>query len=178
MKQGESPIADHFDNTTVLFADLLDMLNLVFTDFDHLTEKYSLEKIKTIDDSYMVAGGLPEPCDDHAEKVAEMAMDMQEQIAHKSAGIAPGISVRIGINSGPVVAGVIGRNKFIYDLWGDTVNVDSRMESHGAPGLIQVSESTAKLLESRYFLESRGVIDVKGKGAMPTYILTGVRSPG
>ena len=79
MKQGESPIADHFDNTTVLFADLLDMLNLVFTDFDHLTEKYSLEKIKTIDDSYMVAGGLPEPCADHAEKVAEMAMDMQEQ---------------------------------------------------------------------------------------------------
>lgn len=190
LKEGESPIADHFDNATVLFADLVgftelsakmspsdlvDMLNLVFTDFDHLAEKYSLEKIKTIGDSYMVAGGLPDPCDDHAEKVAEMAMDMQEVIARKAATIAPGLKVRIGINSGPVVAGVIGRNKFIYDLWGDTVNVASRMESHGAPGLIQVSEPTARLLEARYQLESRGVIEVKGKGAMPTFILQGMK---
>jgi adenylate cyclase len=188
LKQGESPIADQFPEATVLFADLVgftqlsskmppaelvDMLNLIFTDFDYIAEKYGVEKIKTIGDAYMVVGGLPVPCEGHAVAVTNMAIDMQEVIARKAATSAPGLNIRIGINTGPVVAGVIGRNKFIYDLWGDAVNIASRMESHGEPGAIQVSESTAALLEGQFELEARGVIEIKGKGKMNTYLIRG-----
>lgn len=113
------------------------------------------------------------PCEGHAVIVTHMAIDMQEVIARKAATSAPGLNIRIGINTGPVVAGVIGRNKFIYDLWGDAVNIASRMESHGEPGAIQVSESTAALLEGQFELEARGVIEIKGKGKMNTYLIRG-----
>lgn len=190
LKRGETPIADHFEQATVLFADLVgftemsssmapsdlvEMLNHIFTEFDRLAERHGLEKIKTIGDSYMAAGGLPEPDPDHPAKVGEFALGMREVIARQAAVGGLRLNIRIGINTGPVVAGVIGRNKFIYDLWGDTVNVASRMESHGEPGAIQVSESTAKLLESKFDLEFRGVINIKGKGEMPTFRLCGLR---
>ncbi len=188
LKQGNSNIADGFAEVTILFADivgfteissrtspeiLVKMLNEIFSEFDRLSDRYGLEKIKTIGDNYMVAGGLPMPCTDHAESVAEMALEMQEAIAKFSDESGTPLNIRIGINSGPVVAGVIGTKKFIYDLWGDAVNTASRMESQGIPGKIQVSDSTYKLLHDRYLFEKRGTIEVKGKGQMVVYFLTG-----
>ena len=147
------------------------MLNEIFSAFDRLTEQYGLEKIKTIGDAYMVAGGIPSPREDHAEAIAAMALDMQQEIAQFNQRHESQLRIRIGINSGTVVAGVIGKKKFIYDLWGDAVNTASRMESQGLPGTIQVTDSTYQLLQGQYVFEERGIIEVKGKGEMRTYLL-------
>ena len=186
LKEGQSNIADGFAEVTILFADivgftklseiippveLVKLLNEIFSAFDRLTEKHGLEKIKTIGDAYMVVGGLPLVREDHAEIVAEMALDMQQQVRRISTDRGQAFSIRIGINTGPVVAGVIGTKKFIYDLWGDAVNTASRMESHGIAGEIQVTASTYKILQDKYRFERRGLIEVKGKGKMMTYLL-------
>ncbi|MBO9999144.1 MAG: response regulator [Cyanobacteria bacterium SID2] len=190
LKQLEGPIADRFDNATVLFADivgftalasqtspveLVNLLNQIFSIFDRLAEKHGLEKIKTIGDAYMVAGGLPVPRPDHAEAIANMALDMLEAISNFQLDLHTPVQIQIraGINSGPVVAGVIGIKKFIYDLWGDAVNVASRMESTGVPGRIQVTSDTYDRLKDRFIFEERGIVSVKGKGEMTTYWLVG-----
>jgi adenylate cyclase len=149
------------------------LLNELFSQFDALTETRGLEKIKTVGDAYMVAGGLPDPIPDHAGAVAELALEMLTVAAGRSFPEGGPVRLRIGLDSGPVVAGVIGRRKFSYDLWGDTVNTASRMQTSGAPGCIQVTERTRDLLGERYLLQERGRIQVKGKGEMPTYFLSG-----
>jgi class 3 adenylate cyclase len=146
-------------------------LNKIFSKFDELTEKHNLEKIKTIGDAYMVAGGLPVPRADHAEAIANMALDMQDAIADFHTDTGEPFQIRIGINTGPVVAGVIGTKKFTYDLWGDTVNVASRMELQGLPGYIQVTAAFYEQLKDRYIFEERGAIPVKGTGDMIVYWL-------
>lgn len=186
LKQGEQPIADHLNEVTVLFADivgftalaerthpakLVDMLNDIFTGFDELADQYGLEKIKTIGDCYMVVAGLPEPRGDHALTAVQMAFAMQRLL---DAGRARGehdLRIRIGMHSGPVVAGVIGRRKFSYDLWGDAVNTASRMESHGMPGEITVSPRTYELVRGEFNGVEREPVQIKGKGAMTTYFL-------
>jgi PAS domain S-box-containing protein len=188
LKRNPQSIADSFADVTVLFADLVNFtglseqisptelvmrLNRIFSAFDVLAEKHGLEKIKTIGDAYMVVGGLPTLKPDHAEAIAQMALDMLSEIARFNAVNNEAFNIRIGINSGPVVAGVIGIKKFIYDLWGDTVNTASRMESHGVPGAIQVTEVTYQRLQHQYLFEKRGLIPVKGKGQMMTYFLIG-----
>lgn len=190
LKRGDKPIADGFASATVLFADLVNftqlaervsptdlvvMLNEIFSRFDALSEQYGLEKIKTIGDAYMVVGGLPKPTQNHAEAIAEMALAMRAEIISFNTLYEQNIDLRIGINTGPVVAGVIGEKKFIYDLWGDTVNVASRMESHGIAGEIQVTESTHACLLGAYLMEPRGLVVVKGKGEVATYLLKGRR---
>lgn len=191
LKAGESTIADHFPAVTVLFADiagftrlaaqispveLVKSLNEIFSTFDRLAEKHGLEKIKTIGDAYMIVGGLPMPRLDHAEAVANMALEMQEAIQHFNAVRGMKLSIRIGMHSGPVVAGVIGQKKFSYDLWGDTVNTAHRMEAYGQVGQIQVTETTFQALQNKFTFSKRGKIEVKGKGEMVTYLLTGTRA--
>jgi adenylate cyclase len=191
LKEEPHTIADQFSEATVLFADvvgftqlssrisaaeLVVLLNRLFSMFDELAEKHGAEKIKTIGDAYMVVAGLPTPRSDHAEAIANLALDMQQAVARFNVEQNQSFSIRIGINTGPVVAGVIGIKRFIYDLWGDTVNIASRMESHGLAGSIQVSEFTYEHLKQQYLFEKRGVIEVKGKGDMTTYLLTGRRS--
>jgi PAS domain S-box-containing protein len=186
LKAKQSTIADSFADVSVLFADivgftelsarmspteLVKRLNVIFSHFDQLAEKYGVEKIKTIGDAYMVVGGLPMPRDDHAEAIAQMALGMQAKIAKLCADTGEKLAIRVGINSGPVVAGVIGVSKFTYDLWGDTVNVAARMEATGFAGRIQVTDVTYELLKDKYLFERRGVIPVKGKGNMMTYWL-------
>lgn len=188
LKQEHRTIAESFAEVTVLFADivgftrisanipateLVTLLNQIFSSFDQLAEQHGLEKIKTIGDAYMVVGGLPNERPDHLEAIADMALDMQQAIGQF--GIQPGqpFHMRIGINTGPVVAGVIGTKRFIYDLWGDTVNVASRMESQGLSGQIQVTSAAFERLQHQFILEKRGEIDIKGKGAMTTYLLKG-----
>lgn len=188
LKENQGTIAEGFAEVTVLFADLVGFtelagsaapeklvywLNEIFSRFDLLAEKYGLEKIKTIGDAYMVVGGLPTPMANHSEAIALMAIDMLEEVAYFSHQEEQPLHIRIGINTGPVVAGVIGRKKFIYDLWGDTVNIASRMESHGIPGSIQVTDSTYQLLQDQFLFEERGLISIKGKGYMKAYILQG-----
>ncbi|MDJ0556211.1 MAG: adenylate/guanylate cyclase domain-containing protein [Microcoleaceae cyanobacterium MO_207.B10] len=188
LKDRNGIIADSFEEVTVLFADiagftqlsttvsptiLVQLLNEIFSEFDELAAIYNLEKIKTIGDAYMVVGGLPEPNINHAQAIANMALDMQDVIRNFNQKNNSSLNMRIGLNSGPVVAGVIGTKKFIYDLWGDTVNIASRMESHGIIGEIQVTEDTYVLLKDKYLLEERGIIPVKGKGEMSTYLLKG-----
>ena len=186
LKENQGTIPEGFAEVTVLFADLVGFtelashaapeklvywLNEIFSRFDLLAEKYGLEKIKTIGDAYMVVGGLPEPMENHAEAIALMALDMLEEVAQFADQHRQAFRIRIGINTGPVVAGVIGRKKFIYDLWGDTVNAASRMESHGIPSAIQVTQTTYKILQHKFFFEERGFISVKGEGYMKAYIL-------
>ncbi|BBC25409.1 adenylate/guanylate cyclase [Pseudanabaena sp. ABRG5-3] len=181
-------VADAFDEVTVLFADivnfteyaaaisasdLVNCLNDIFSEFDRLVDVYELEKIKTIGDSYMAVGGLPTPSKDHAEAIAEMALEMQASIQQFKRTDGSPFSLRIGIHTGQAIAGVIGTKKFIYDLWGDTVNVASRMESQGVAGCIQVTEVTYHLLKDKYQFDSRREIDIKGKGKMITYLLIG-----
>ena len=181
LKAGESPIADRASDVGVLFADivgftpmsetmrpeeLIRVLDEVFILFDRLVAEHGLEKIKTIGDAYMVASGLLDEGSGHAEELANMALEMQAAIARR-----PPLEVRIGMDIGPVVAGVIGHQKFIYDLWGDTVNTAGRMESHGMPGAIQVTERAYLRLAPAFAFEERGIIDVKGKGQMRTYLL-------
>ena len=188
LKQGEAVIADRFPEVTVLFADLVDftassdrsspervvqLLADLFTAFDRLAARHRLEKIKTIGDAYMVVGGLPEPRPDHAEAVAEMALALREEAGRHLDPAGRPLRVRVGIDSGPVVAGVIGTAKFSYDLWGDTVNTASRMESTGVPGCIQVTERTWRRLRGRYRFERRGPVQVKGKGELVTWFLVG-----
>lgn len=188
LKQGHHTIVDNFAEATVLFADivgftglaarvppcqLVALLNEIFSTFDYLAEQHGLEKIKTVGDAYMVVGGLPTPRPDHARAIAEMALDMQTAIAAFNQANGENLSIRIGINTGPVVAGVIGAKKFSYDLWGDTVNLASRMESHGLPGHIQVTAATYERLRERYDFEERGCVSVKGKGEVRTYLLLG-----
>jgi adenylate cyclase len=188
LKERDEVIADAFPEVTVLFADIVnftphtervtpgevvEMLNELFSEFDTLAERLGLEKIKTIGDAYMVAGGLPDPLPDHPAIVADMALDMLNLAGHRMLSDDQPAQLRIGIDSGPVVAGVIGKRKFIYDLWGDTVNTASRMESQGVPGCIQVTERVRDLLKDRYDFRERGPVQVKGKGEMTTYFLTG-----
>ncbi len=187
LKEHEATIADSFVEVTVLFADIVDftamsarlspealvnLLNGVFTEFDRLAEEHGLEKIKTIGDAYMVVGGLPVPRADHVEAVAEMGLAMTEIGERFRRDTGEPLQLRIGIHTGPVVAGVIGTRKFIYDLWGDTVNTASRMESHGVPGRIQVTAATRARLDGRYGFEERGPIEIKGKGLVSVYLLS------
>lgn len=192
LKAGESVIADRVEGVTILFADLVDstplserltpvqlveVLDALFGAFDDLADALDLEKIKTVGDAYMVVGGLPTPRSDHVAAVAEMALAMREELAHHSvAGFGP-LQMRFGIDTGTVVAGVIGKRKLSYDLWGDTVNTAARMESHGIPGRIQVTTAVYEALRDRYAFEARGEIEVKGKGTMVTYLLAGRASP-
>ena len=188
LKRGEEPIADHYDEISVLFADLagftirsaqetpaetVAVLNEVFSVFDELVRRYGLEKIRTIGDSYMVAAGAPIARPDHLSAICAMALELQREVARLNASRGWDLSFRVGINCGPAVAGIVGREKFHYDLWGDTVNVASRMESHGLPDQIQVTETVYDRLKSEFAFDRRGVIDVKGKGPAVTYLLTG-----
>ena len=186
LKREQGIIAENFEDVTVLFADLVGftelsaqisatelvrLLNQVFSAFDQLSDKHGLEKIKTIGDAYMVVGGLPKPMEDNAIAVAQMALEMQQEIGQFNTRNHQTLSLRIGIHTGPVVAGVIGIKKFNYDLWGDTVNTASRMESHGIPGKIQVSPATYEQIRHQFVLKKRGPIAIKGKGNMTTYFL-------
>ncbi|MCS6813599.1 MAG: PAS domain S-box protein [Cyanobacteria bacterium] len=188
LKRGEKTIVDNFTEATVLFADivgftelssdisptdLLDLLNEIFSTFDGLVDRHKVEKIKTIGDAYMVVGGVPIPKADHVASIADLAIDMINSVQHFKTRQGKAIALRIGIHTGPVVAGVIGTRKFTYDLWGDTVNVASRMESQGEASRIQVTQAVYDRLHKRYKLEERGQIDVKGKGVMTTYWLLG-----
>ncbi|MDP3544488.1 MAG: adenylate/guanylate cyclase domain-containing protein [Elusimicrobiota bacterium] len=180
-------IADGFPEVTVLFADivgftkfsqsvgaevLVGVLNDLFSRFDRIADRRGLEKIKTIGDCYMAAAGLPIPAADHAARAADAALDMLDAVAAFNAG-GRGLNIRIGLDTGPVVAGVIGRSKFLYDLWGDAVNTASRMESNGVPGRVQMTEATRGRLTEPFSCEKRGLIDVKGKGPMTTWFLNG-----
>lgn len=186
LKDNDMRIADHYDSVTVLFADLvnfthmsekmpptqlIDLLSQVFLRFDTLAEKYQVEKIKTIGDAYMVISGAPVVCTDHAHRIASMALEMQEVLKDVSSKLNLDLKMRIGINSGPVVAGVIGSSKFSYDLWGDTVNMASRMEETCIEGAIQVTPATQSLLQDAYQFEARNGVEVKGKGFVNTYML-------
>lgn len=186
LKHTPGVIAESHADVTVLFADVVDftpfsertapervvgVLDEVFSAFDRLAERHGLEKIKTIGDAYMVAAGLPVARPDHAEAMADMAVDMLAEFARLREALGIDLAIRVGMESGPVVAGVIGRHKFTYDMWGDTVNTASRMESHGLPGRIQVGARSYGRLRERHRFEERGEIEVKGKGLMRAYLL-------
>jgi class 3 adenylate cyclase len=186
LKRGESPIADDCPEVSVVFADIVGftelsasmapadlvlMLDDVFRQFDELASRHGLEKIKTIGDAYMAVAGVPEPNAHHAQAAAEMALDMVDAVTDLNRSDGVPVQVRVGIGSGPAVAGVIGTSKFIYDLWGDTVNTASRMESQGVVGRVQVSEATRARLGDAYELEDRGPIAIKGKGTLHTWLL-------
>jgi adenylate cyclase len=191
LKDDTQPIADQFGAASILFADVVDFtpwserrsaaevvgfLDHLFSHFDVLADRYGLEKIKTIGDCYMVAAGVPVPRPDHARALALVALDMLDAMSTTDVVGALDLEIRIGINSGPVVAGVIGRKRFLYDLWGDAVNTASRMESHGTPGRIQVTRATRDLLAEEFELELRGTIPVKGKGEIETWYLVGPKA--
>jgi adenylate cyclase len=191
LQSDPNSIADHFDDASILFADVVDftplasrldarevvgLLDRLFTAFDELVDRHDVEKIKTIGDCYMVAAGVPRRRADHAQALAGLALEMRE-CARTCLPERDGndLRLRIGISSGPVVAGVIGRRRFLYDLWGDTVNMASRMESHGTPDGIQITRSTWELLRDGFVTEPYGLVDVKGKGEVETWRLVGVR---
>ena len=183
-------VADSYLNASVLFADIVGftplseltdpvaivaLLNQIFSAFDNLVEQHGLEKIKTIGDAYMVAGGVPEESPGHLLRMGSLALEMLDEIQNHKAPDGGVIHLRIGINTGPVVAGVIGRKKFIFDLWGDTVNIAARMESHGLPGTIHVTSRVFVEMRDRFQFEKRGILHVKGRGEMMTYFLVGHR---
>ncbi|HUF37832.1 MAG TPA: adenylate/guanylate cyclase domain-containing protein [Anaerolineales bacterium] len=186
LKRGGGTIADSYESASVLFADIVGftplsnvlspeemiaLLNEIYSHFDTLVEKHGVEKLRTIGDNYMVAAGVPEPRPDHAQALADLALDMQSYCRRLAPVGGRSLQFRIGINSGPLIAGVIGTTRFQYDIWGDTVNTASRMESHGEPGVIQVTEETRALLGEAYELVPRGEIEVKGKGELRTWFL-------
>lgn len=188
LKRNPEMIADEFHSVSILFADianftplsekitateLVNILGDIFTEIDRIADRYGIEKIKTIGDSYMAVAGLPYPREDHAEAIARMALDMRNNLESHPLCKQHNLVFRIGINTGSVVAGVIGEKKFIYDLWGDAVNTASRMESHGEPGAIQVTRETYEKLKDQFEFQSRGTIFVKGKGEMETFLLKG-----
>ena len=189
LKLGERTIADHYDSASVLFADLVgftplsrelppiemvELLNEIYSFFDSLVEKYNVEKIRTIGDNYMVAAGLPTPRSDHAEALARMALEMITFLESRQPLQGRRLTFRIGINSGPVIAGVIGHRKFTYDVWGDTVNIASRMESQGSPGKIQITANTYALIKDHFNCVNNGTKEIKGGGLMETWFLMGV----
>jgi guanylate cyclase len=191
LKGTPQTIADHFVAASILFADVVDftplaqrlrpaevvgILEELFSRFDALAERHGLEKVKTIGDCYMAVAGVPDPRPDHAHKAALLALDMRDVVTTSAVAGRPGLELRIGINSGPVVGGVIGTKRFLYDLWGDAVNTASRMESHGTPGEIQITRATYELLKDEFVCRRRGTIPVKGKGQMETWYLVGSRS--
>ena len=191
LKDATGSIADHFDSCTIVFADVVDftpfarrlapadvvgVLDGLFSHFDTLVERQGLEKIKTIGDAYMAAAGVPDPLPDHARRAASLALDMRDAVATTGIAGELGLELRIGINSGPVVAGVIGTKRFLYDLWGDAVNTASRMETNGTPGEIQITRATYELLKDDFVCTRRGTIPVKGQGEMETWYLVGPRS--
>ena len=193
LRDGAKTIADSQPNVTVLFADivgftplgealgaqeLVELLNEVFVAFDDLVESAGLEKIKTVGDAYMVVGGLPTPRGDHLAAVLDLSIAMCGAISQVPTPSGEPLRLRIGVDSGPVVAGVIGRHKFSYDVWGDTVNTASRMESHGVPGRIQVTERVARAARQGFDFEPARSIDIKGKGTMTTFLLIGARRAG
>jgi guanylate cyclase len=186
LKGGERTIADHYPSVSILFADLVgftpltemlspsemvELLNEIYSHFDSLIEKNGVEKIRTIGDNYMVASGLPRPRAGHAQVLARLALEMKSYITSLAPVAGRRLAFRMGINSGPVVAGVIGQKKFAYDVWGDTVNIASRMESQGVPGEIQITQATYELLKDDFVCESNGPVAVKGKGEMETWLL-------
>ena len=186
LRHGETTIADSFSEVTVLFADLVGftnlssarkpqeivaMLNDLFTRFDDSARRVGVEKIKTIGDAYMAVAGLPTPYPDHARRVVLLAMEVLRHVEEFRERTGAQLSIRVGINSGPVVAGIIGSTKFIYDLWGDTVNVASRMESHGVADRIQVTRTVYERLSKEFQFEQRGDVEVKGKGKVETWLL-------
>jgi len=186
MRSGETAIADQVAAATILFCDVvgfttlsegltpdrtIDFLSRIFSAFDRLAAEFKVEKIKTIGDAYMVAAGIPEAQSDHADRIAALAPRMLEAVAAVAEATGLKLQARIGIHTGPIVAGVIGAHKFVYDVWGDTVNTASRMQSHSRPGRIQISAATRHALGGRFKLKRRGIIKVKGKGAMETYFL-------
>ncbi|MCH7662404.1 MAG: adenylate/guanylate cyclase domain-containing protein [Chloroflexi bacterium] len=188
LKKEERVIADRYDNASIMFADLsgftplsaemepeemIDLLNTIYSHFDTLSDKYGVEKIRTIGDNYMVASGVPSPRQDHAQALAHMALDILLYCSTLPPQNGTPIRFRIGINSGALIAGVIGQKKFHYDVWGDTVNIASRMESHGVAGKIQMTAATRALLKDEFECEKRGVLDIKGKGEMETWFLLG-----
>jgi guanylate cyclase len=190
LKEEERTIADHIPAMSVLFADMVEFtpiserlspeevvhfLNEVFSYFDALSDKYGCEKIRTIGDSYMVACGIPIPRPDHAKALARMAIEMRDYISKLGGSGGEEVQFRFGLNSGPAVAGVIGKAKFHYDVWGDTINTASRMESHGVPGKIQITAATYELLKDSFLCEYRGQIEVKGKGSLQTWFLEAER---
>jgi adenylate cyclase len=190
LKDSTGSIADHVECATILFADVVDFtplaqrlspsevvgtLDHLFSHFDTLVEQHGLEKIKTIGDAYMAAAGVPDPCADHASRAALLALAMRQAIATSTIADQGGLQLRIGINSGPVTAGVIGTKRFLYDLWGDAVNTASRMESNGTPGEIQITRTTYELIDDEFVCRPRGTILVKGKGEMETWYLIGPR---
>ena len=191
LKDGTENVADRFDEVSVLFADMVGstelasklspekmvgLLNEVFSHFDAITIRHGVEKISTSGDNYLVAAGVPEIREDHATALVKVAIEMRDYLEDRRGGsgvAASGLAMRFGINTGPAVAGVVGQRNFHYDIWGDAVNTASRMESHGEPGRIQISEATCELVKDEFECEPRGEIDVKGKGLMRTWFVTG-----
>jgi guanylate cyclase len=192
LKDNHATIADSYENASILFADIVnftpwsaelppdemvEMLNEIFSYFDSLLEKYGVEKIRTIGDNYMCAAGVPVPRPDHAQTLARMALEMRAYIRERPPRNGKHLNFRMGINSGPLVAGVIGTKKFVYDLWGDPVNVAARMESYSLPGKIQIGAQTYRLIHEQFICEPRGFLEVKGKGKMATWFLIAERKP-
>jgi adenylate cyclase len=190
LKNESRTIADHYDEASVLFADMVgftllsaklppvemvELLNEVFSYFDSLLDKYGVEKIRTIGDSYMVASGVPRGRPDHAQALARMALEMRDYISTHTFGNDHHLSFRMGINSGSMIAGVIGRRKFVYDVWGDAVNLASRMESHGVGGAVQITKATYELIRDEFVCEPRGSVNVKGKGDMEAWLVSSVK---
>jgi guanylate cyclase len=190
LKNESRTIADNYADASVMFADMVgftplsaklapvemvELLNEVFSFFDSLLDKYEVEKIRTIGDSYMVASGVPRRRPDHAQALARMAIEMRDHIAMHTFGNGQRVSFRIGINSGSMIAGVIGSRKFVYDVWGDAVNIASRMESHGMSGTIQITRATYELIKDDFVCEPRGTVNVKGKGEMEVWLVKSER---
>jgi adenylate cyclase len=186
LKNERRTIADHYQEASVLFADMVgftplsaqlppvemvELLNEVFSFFDSLLDKYGVEKIRTIGDSYMVASGVPRGRPDHAQALVRMALDMRDYISTHTFRNDQRVSFRIGINSGSMIAGVIGRRKFVYDVWGDAVNIASRMESHGLGNAVQITQTTYELIKNDFVCEPRGTVNVKGKGEMEVWLV-------